>query len=264
MKKKTFLLLLIVFLSTLTSCDLFSDNLGGKEAEFPYLCFTAKKAECSVKLKCAQTDLPLYLEYSTDNCKTWNDYYSETEKIILHNPGDKVYFRRSIDAKAVSFSCYNEFHKFDISGPVYASGNIMSLVDKSCQSKEIPNDYCFCELFEDCTTLLSAPSLPATVLKKSCYEAMFSRCHFLETIPALPATKMEERCYAWMFNECSNVIAFSETKSDVYPNVFRLPTSGNGTTAPNWSQYMFCETVGPFTGDPEINKSYYTNAPVIF
>ena len=57
--------------------------------------------------------------------------------------GKKVYFRGDNN----SFSDDNGYLNFKISGSIAASGNIMSLLDKTCKSIIIPNNYCFLVCF---------------------------------------------------------------------------------------------------------------------
>ena len=65
--------------------------------------------------------------------------------------------------------------------------------------------YCYYNMFFECTSLKTAPELPATTLAKSCYNAMFQHCESLTTAPALPATTLAERCYCGMFGDCSSL-----------------------------------------------------------
>ena len=79
------------------------------------------------------------------------------------NEDDFVYF----DNKGLNVLSFdnNNYLKFKISGKVYASGNIQSLVGytDNCPS------YCFYRMFKDCTGLITSPDLPAMELAESCY-----------------------------------------------------------------------------------------------
>ena len=145
------------------------------------------------------------LEYSIDDCKTWESFKfvpdDEGDPTVVHleNKGDRVFFRgknKTFSSRAVQF-------KFMIEGQVAAGGNIMSLLDPDLQLKEISTPYCFAFLFEYCTQLTRAPILPATTLAERCYLQMFSNCTSLTTAPALPATQLKESCYQGMFSGCS-------------------------------------------------------------
>ena len=64
---------------------------------------------------------------------------------------------------------------------------------------------CYSFMFKGCTSLTTAPELPATTLAKGCYNQMFSNCTSLTTAPALPATTLTYQCYNSMFNGCTNL-----------------------------------------------------------
>jgi hypothetical protein len=60
-------------------------------------------------------------------------------------------------------------------------------------------------MFSGCTSLTTAPELPATTLANNCYESMFSGCTSLTTAPELPATTLTNNCYYYMFNGCTSL-----------------------------------------------------------
>ena len=60
-------------------------------------------------------------------------------------------------------------------------------------------------MFRDCTSLKTAPPLPARKLAYECYNGMFSKCESLETAPELPATELEKNCYIYMFSGCTSL-----------------------------------------------------------
>ena len=66
-------------------------------------------------------------------------------------------------------------------------------------------DYCYYSMFRDCTSLTTAPELPATTLATSCYYYMFGGCTSLTTAPALPATTLAKSCYTSMFRGCTSL-----------------------------------------------------------
>lgn len=124
--------------------------------------------------------------------------------------GRRVYFRNTRTADEVpGFSKdyeggYNHY-QFVMSGLISAKGNVMSLVDCEVETTTIPSEYCFYGLFEDCTSLISAPELSADVLKRNCYESMFKGCTSLVKAPELPATRLAEYCYESMFSMCTRL-----------------------------------------------------------
>lgn len=93
----------------------------------------------------------------------------------------------------------------------------------------------------------------------SCYYAMFQGCTSLTAAPSLPATTLVDYCYYRMFQGCTK-IKLSSTASGTYTKAYRIPKSGTGTTASSALNNMFADTGGTFTGTPEINTTYYLDA----
>ena len=60
-------------------------------------------------------------------------------------------------------------------GKVSASGNIQYLLDQTGERMDVPNN-CYNSMFYDCSSLTTAPELPATTLTSYCYDNMFSNC----------------------------------------------------------------------------------------
>jgi len=56
-----------------------------------------------------------------------------------------------------------------------------------------------------CTSLSTAPELPATTLAPSCYDYMFEGCTSLTVAPELPATSLALLCYDGMFSGCTKL-----------------------------------------------------------
>ena len=64
-----------------------------------------------------------------------------------------------------------------------------------------------------------------------------------------------------MLYACAN-IKLSETRTGSYQREYRIPSSGTGSfgsgaTAGNVFSMMLMGTGGPFTGNPEVNRTYY-------
>jgi hypothetical protein len=70
-------------------------------------------------------------------------------------------------------------------------------------------------MFSGCTSLITAPELPATTLAHFCYESMFRGCTSLVTAPELPARKLEHSCYKSMFNGCSKLKYIKMLAADI-------------------------------------------------
>lgn len=175
------------------------------EAVPNYLVFEAVEAGATVSMKIAGKCKAPSLEYSTD-LDEWNAFdFGNQQTITLKNVGDRVYWRNT--GKAESFSKNNENYVHFVLGEkkIAAKGNIMSLVDNSCQSLTIPADFCFEQLFLGCASLTETPELPATSLSASCYYAMFAGCESLKEAPELPAIELSSDCYHAMFAECKSL-----------------------------------------------------------
>ena len=89
----------------------------------------------------------------------------------------------------------------------------------------------------------------------NCYCFMFRDCTSLTTAPALPATTLARSCYNYMFNGCTS-LKLSSTQTEEYTVAYRIPANGTGTTL-NAMTNMFSNTGGTFTGTPDINTTYY-------
>ena len=63
-------------------------------------------------------------------------------------------------------------------------------------------DCCYWGMFRDCTSLTTAPELPATILADDCYSGMLRDCTSLTQAPELPATTLARNCYVYMFDNC--------------------------------------------------------------
>ena len=122
--------------------------------------------------------------------------------------------------------------------------------------------YCYQNMFRGCTRLTTVPALPATTLAYSCYSSMFNGCTSLTTVPALPATTLATYCYDSMFRGCTK-IKISTTKTGSYQTTYRVPTVGTGIDNTNTMNSMFSSTGGTFVGSPIINTTYYTENQVI-
>ena len=168
---------------------------GGKP-----LTLTALTAGSKVTLNKVGSPSAVSLEYSTGGA--WATYTIGTE-ITLTSAGDYIKFRGNNSTFSTTI---NDYYQFSMVGTIAASNNIMSLVDSTCKLLTIPCDFCFRSLFRSCTSLTTAPALPATTLATSCYQAMFYGCTGLTTAPALPATTLATSCYYAMFYLCSSLV----------------------------------------------------------
>ena len=174
-----------------------------------YLCFEAKEANSTVGLNKIGSPDAVSLEYSTDKAN-WTTYTWESgtgTTITLTNVGDRVWFRG--DNSGYCKTVLQHYHKFVGTGSIAVSGNIMSLVDKTCESKVIPSEWCFCGLFSGFTALVDAQelSLPAMTLKRACYYMLFDGCKSLVNAPEiLPAMTLVQNCYGGFFYNCTALV----------------------------------------------------------
>ena len=211
-----------------------SDKSDPIEFEIPpdYLCFTAEEAGSTVAMAVEGTPTKGQAFETSTNRTNWSVFTPGTTTITLANAGDKVYFRGNNTTVSESYSIY---YNFVMSGKIAASGNIMSLLDTTCKSTTISNNYCYSNMFSDCTSLTTAPALPATNLANDCYSNMFSSCTSLTTAPELPATTLADYCYSNMFSDCTSLttapaLPATNLANDCYSNMFYGCTSL--TTAP--------------------------------
>lgn len=153
-----------------------------------YLCFTAEEANAKVAIKKQGEPKAVSLKFSRD-LKKWFDYApGETGYILLSNIGDKVWFRATSTNNR--FNDSGDYYRFSlVGGKVAASGNVMSLLDATCQQTSVPM-HAFYSLFRDSKKLTKAPELPAVLLSDDCYSEMFYGCTSLLNAPALPATQL--------------------------------------------------------------------------
>ena len=174
------------------------------------------------------------LEYFTSD-KTWTTWDGTSYLHAVSDYGGYVLYLRGIGNTVITGP--NVDYKWILNGnDIACVGNIENLLDYTIvESGDHPTlaINCYSNMFQGCTALTQAPSLPATTLELGCYTSMFQGCTSLK---------------------------LSSTKTDEYTQEYRIPSSGNGTTAMNALMNMFASTGGTFTGTPEINTTYYLSS----
>ena len=176
---------------------------GGSQPSGGYwgLCFTAEQANSTVRIRKTGKPISKTILYSTD-AVNWSAYTIGTD-IVLENVGDKVWMKAGEGGNSGSwFTSIMANYRFKMTGLIAASGNLMSIVDGETETFTAKK---FQSLFQGCTSLTTAPALPATTLVNSCYNSMFSGCTSLTTAPALPATTLANNCYQSMFSACTSL-----------------------------------------------------------
>ena len=91
---------------------------------------------------------------------------------------------------------------------IACNGDIDLLLDYSTVkngNRPAMASYCYSNMFQGCTSLTTAPSLPATTLANNCYNSMFQGCTSLTAAPSLPATTLANNCYYSMFQGCTSL-----------------------------------------------------------
>lgn len=142
------------------------------------------------------------LEYSTDG-SNWDPFVVGTTTVTLVNIGDYVYVRATSAGNTGMGNSTKNYNNFVLTGKIAASGNVDTLLDQN--GNATLTNYCYYYMFYNCTSLTTAPELPATTLAESCYSRMFSSCSSLTTAPELPATTLAISCYANMFYGCTSL-----------------------------------------------------------
>lgn len=193
------------------------------------------------------------LEYSIDNGNTWVSLASSTDTPTI-TAGSSILLRGTYTPAASGTNNFTATGKFNASGnpkSVWAGDNFETarlpngafyrmfknntkIVDASeldmsfstatteccfemfygCSSlvsaPQLPattiNTQCYAHMFRNCTSLISAQYiLPATTTYRSCYEQMFRKCTQLTTAPILPALSLAQSCYYYMFAESPKI-----------------------------------------------------------
>lgn len=183
-----------------------------------YLTFKALEDGLSVQL--SKNDCEYCVDYSGD----WKHLPSgnSTEEI---KQGQTLSFRANAKVNYAGIGTFSATKKFELSGRcetiIYGKPMVISLgsyafqdlfrgspvvsVSESFLSLPALGQYCYSGMFSDCTSLVSAPALPATTLADSCYYQMFYNCSSLTEAPALPATTLVRYCYFNMFCDCTKL-----------------------------------------------------------
>ena len=239
------------------------------EEKIPYLTFTVGGKQSLVLNVMGQMDQSI--EYSADG-RDWTEFDMEgsnattpvpfTNNLRMRGKSASGTFEVDYEAEKIN-GFFISFTEENI--PVTCSGDIRTLVDYTNYETTSTATACFYGLFMDCSaladasklqlisnnnkmaascyesmfarcsTLKSAPALPATTLAESCYKGMFQGCTSLKSAPALPATTLADFCYLEMFDDCTNLKSAPELPATTlakscYKGMFQVCTSL--TTAP--------------------------------
>ena len=219
----------------------YGEYASGVSVEKNVLRFIAQEDNSSISLT-SNMDTAPSLEVSRDgvNYTSWTHTGGIFETQNLLKTGDEIYVRGTNNRMATSNSIVSSFI---MTGKIAAIGSIMSLLDGTGDGKEIQQTYCFSKLFQGCTSLTTAPDLPATTLANYCYSSMFRDCTGLQNdTPIIYAETMADNCLFLMFDGARNIkrlevhiTNWDTTKATNWVNlvlpggVFKKPS---GTTIP--------------------------------
>ena len=101
-------------------------------------------------------------------------------------------------SNGTNYNCYSLFYNF--TGLIDASNLILPVTT-------LLEEHCYDSMFNGCTSLTTAPVLPATTLAYRCYRYMFKGCSSLMVAPELPVTTLANSCYQSMFQGCTSLTA---------------------------------------------------------
>ncbi len=145
------------------------------------------------------------IEYSTD-LRNWQTWYGLE---VLSSVSGKLFLRGTGNTWITGPGNAEGAYRWILTGSdIKCIGNIETLLDYATVSAgvhPVMDAGCFENLFYGCTSLTTAPALPATTLASSCYKDMFHGCTALTAAPDLPATTLAEHCYPFMFYGCTSL-----------------------------------------------------------
>ena len=206
-KKIMALILAVVTAVTLMPVNGFMSKVSADETKNVkpnYLTFTAKEAGSTITFEWRTGSDVMY---STDGGNYWDEYTYGTE-IKLDMIGSTVSFK----GKNVTTSSWEHF---TMNGIIEASGSVTSLTDGEGNKTDVNlSNECYRCMFSKCTSLTTAPELPATTLQPKCYAYMFYGCTSLTTAPKLPAEQLASYCYDEMFSECTSLATAPELPAE--------------------------------------------------
>ena len=178
----------------------------------------SKKHLTFVTLSDGQYTFTNQTEYSKDDGETWTQLEANEPLDVVK--GDKIMWRGTIipnlDYGSGTFSSTAYFnakgnplslnYEDEFDSAVLAGYNFKALFSGNKQIINAENlslptieltDGCYSTMFSGCTSLVTAPELPAETLAVGCYSNMFTACSSLTVAPELPATGLANSCYSY-------------------------------------------------------------------
>lgn len=193
-----------VTIGNVTVADWGTDKIDGGKAEFtPYVTFTADAAQ-TFKMTTEGNYNIDKLEYSLDGNK-WSAVEKNTGVEFGGAKGSLFLRGKNSNGTASSVYNYSNITFTHSHVKVACTGDIRTLLDWEYYKTVDTQNARFCNLFDHCIALTSAPELPAENLANYCYKSMFYGCSSLKVAPELPATELARNCYGGMFFNCKNL-----------------------------------------------------------
>lgn len=299
MKRRLFLLQIILILVALVSCNNSVDDVFDAEADPSSMPFTMEFIEKG-ELTLTTTGIKPEMKYSKDGGKTFTPV--EFKGLMTYtctinvSAGDKI--------SLYSVRTVTDLLRIVCTSDCYIYGNMMSIVySDDFKNKDTVPNLVFSNLFYNnnhirnhaskalilpatnlgigCyrymfahSSIQTAPVLPSTTLSERCYESMFAYSD-LQTAPELPATDLAESCYFEMFRGCENLTTVPQQlpaenlKAYCYRNMFydckkitTAPVLPAKSLVDYCYDYMFfgCENLSSVTCLAE-NKDFATEIP---
>lgn len=152
------------------------------------------------------------LEYSIDRGQTWIVWQPDNDgnRSLTLSAGQRMYVRNISETQTGFSTSTANLYQFAFTDTVEAHGNTNSLLCKNAESVTALTGTLLCYLFYECTSLVTAPELPATTLSSYGYYNMFRGCTSLTLAPELPATTLVKDCYVSMFYGCTSLVTTPE------------------------------------------------------
>ncbi len=185
-----------------------------RKAQYDALDFLSMKAlDAPMTIGMTKTGSPADydLQYSLDRTHWTTVALTATNSNIVEIPaGQTCYFRHGTETAITRISSRQDIYwcfTMNGDGAVEAGGNVMSLLDATCQKNTLSGSpqHVFDSLFKGCARLTIAPKLPAATISQYCYMFMFEGTG-ITTAPELPATIIPDGAYWGMFKDCRNLI----------------------------------------------------------
>ena len=248
-------------LKAITECYGEDDSEVSNYPSTNYFALTARQSGCKISLSSGNDTAP-DIEYSIDGGWTFQQWGYSTnqqggylfDEITVEN-GKSVYFRGTNPNGLSQSGNQDTYSYFILTGQFDASGDLNTMINRVGGDIQLPAS-CYDSLFASCSTLLSSPELPSTVMSAKCYSDMFTGCSGLTSAPVLPATTLASNCYSEMFKNCTGLTSAPALPASVtayycYRDMFNgctgltsAPALPATTIAEGCYERMFCDCTG--------------------